>query len=212
MSNGNQTKDSEPSEFAIWNEYEKVAMHFNDLIMRLRTQALGTLAGVVAISGLAVSFAQKSESTSQLVILLSALVFFTLAWVALYFLDMLYYHKLLEGAVKAILELEKDKQNGQNKKRINLSTKIHEEVPHRMITITAFYGLVLLALLIAVNCAGWQVIGFWASFLPTILFFALITRLAYILVIKNSLQAGVSLWKMIVTLVKETLGARGLKS
>jgi len=40
--------------FDLWKEYERVAMHFNDLIIRLRSQSLGgvaafaTLAGVVA--------------------------------------------------------------------------------------------------------------------------------------------------------------------
>jgi hypothetical protein len=70
MSDGTQPKYTERSDFALWDRYENVAMHFNDLIIRLRTQALGALAGVVAISGLAVNFAQKAESRSQWVILL----------------------------------------------------------------------------------------------------------------------------------------------
>ena len=32
--------------FEVWQEYEKIAMHFNDLLMRLRTQALGAVAAL----------------------------------------------------------------------------------------------------------------------------------------------------------------------
>lgn len=35
--------------FEVWTKYEDIAMHFNDLLIKLRTQALG---GVAAISAL----------------------------------------------------------------------------------------------------------------------------------------------------------------
>jgi hypothetical protein len=36
-------------EFNRWLEYEKITMHFNDLLIRLRIQALGGLAAICAI-------------------------------------------------------------------------------------------------------------------------------------------------------------------
>jgi hypothetical protein len=86
-----------------------------------------------------------------------ALVFFTLAWIALWILDRFYYHRLLEGAVKAILELERATQNNSHETPIRLSTIIDAEVPNRIKTFTWFYGLVLLGLLVGVGCTGWQV-------------------------------------------------------
>ena len=40
----------------LWEKYEEIAMHFNDLIIRLRTQAL---AGVAALSTLVGLFAKS---------------------------------------------------------------------------------------------------------------------------------------------------------
>lgn len=40
----------------LWEKYEQIAMHFNDLIIRLRTQAL---AGVAALSTLVGLFAKS---------------------------------------------------------------------------------------------------------------------------------------------------------
>lgn len=39
---------------ALWTKYEDVAMHFNDLIMRWRLQAIGGLAGLLTLSGFVV--------------------------------------------------------------------------------------------------------------------------------------------------------------
>jgi hypothetical protein len=32
--------------FEVWTKYEDIAMHFNDLLIRLRTQALGAIAAL----------------------------------------------------------------------------------------------------------------------------------------------------------------------
>ena len=70
------TTYKDTSEFAFWGKNESDVMHFNDLIIRLQTQALGALAGVAAISGLAINFAQKAESKVQWWILFGTLLFF----------------------------------------------------------------------------------------------------------------------------------------
>lgn len=172
MSNTDNQQDTskyaDTSEFALWEKYESVAMHFNELIIRLRTQALGALAGVVALSGLAINFAQKAESKVQWWILFGTLLFFVFAWIALWILDMLYYDKLLGGAVKALLEHEqKTKLADSADFRINLSTKISDEFKnrkrpedtnrHRRV-IHRFYALVLIGLIIGLAYTGYQAI------------------------------------------------------
>ena len=57
--------------YELWQKYEKVAMHFNDLIIRLRTQAL---AGVAALSALTGFFAKADFGALSL----------SLVWVAVW--------------------------------------------------------------------------------------------------------------------------------
>jgi hypothetical protein len=35
----------------LWGKYEDIAMHFNELLIRLRTQALGAVATIVTAAG-----------------------------------------------------------------------------------------------------------------------------------------------------------------
>jgi len=144
------------AEFALWVEYEKVAMHFNDLNMRLRTQAVGGLAGVVAISGFAVNFAQKSGSDAQWLIFFGSLLFFMCAWVALWLLDTNYYNKLLVGAVKAIVEHEQMTVDAKSPWTITLSTRIQEAVPRHRWPVHFFYIFVLIPLVIGVFYTGYE--------------------------------------------------------
>jgi hypothetical protein len=89
----------------LWREYENVAMHFNELLMRLRTQALGAVATIVAAAGLV--FHQSTSTASEpwpIIAAVSVLLLF--AWGSLWMIDVCYYSKLLRGAVNAIMELE----------------------------------------------------------------------------------------------------------
>jgi hypothetical protein len=148
------TKDSE---FALWDKYEAIAMHFNDLIMRVRTSALGGLTGVVALSGIAINFTTKSESKGEWEILFATICFLAVAWFALWVLDWFYYTKLLIGAVEAIVAHEGRTPviagTATPMTRINLSTIVKSRVPCPAVAINVFYWLVLLTLI-----AG----GIWA--------------------------------------------------
>jgi hypothetical protein len=135
---------SETSEFVLWEKYETVAMHFNDLIIRLRTQAVGGLAGVVAVAGIAVNYAQKPDTRAPWMILCGTLVILLFAWASLWLLDTRYYARLLRGAVNALLAHEQ-KTAG----RINLSTTISENTPRYELTIHGFYLIVAVGLSIA---------------------------------------------------------------
>ena len=71
--------------FALWDKYEEVAMHFNDLLMRWRLQAMGGLATLVTLSGLVVGEQANVGARLRAMIILS----FTLAcgWGAVAVLD-----------------------------------------------------------------------------------------------------------------------------
>ncbi len=161
MGTPNQTTSAESQEgidiFELWKEYEKIAMHFNDLLIRLRSQALG---GVAVISIL-VSFLSKGDVPEVFRWGFLSGTFFVLAlfWVAIWCLDFLYYNRLLLGAIKEILRLEEMTETESRIKKINLSTTIEEMVvegpPDRKLIKEIlsgrclFYSIVLFTLLAA---------------------------------------------------------------
>jgi hypothetical protein len=91
----------------LWEKYEEITMHFNDLIIRLRTQAL---AGVAALSTLVGIFAKADLGAFSYTWEIAGFVFAALAlfWIAIWVLDFAYYNQLLIGSVAALLELEKE--------------------------------------------------------------------------------------------------------
>lgn len=111
-------KLDDATSFALWSKYEDVAMHFNDLIIRLRIQALGGVTAVFALSGIAINIAGTSMTSEQLDVIFGTLVFLIFAWMAIACLDLFYYYTLLLGAVDALLEIEKSDE------RFILSTRI----------------------------------------------------------------------------------------
>lgn len=136
--------------FKLWCEYEKVAMHFNDLIIKLRTQAL---AGVAATAAILVGFLSRTSGQAGIAwgILAAGFGFLLALWCALWVLDFSYYYRLLRGAVAAIVELEGKSSSYGDGPEINLSRKVEneiwpgvEEVPPDRIEcgIWVFYGVV----------------------------------------------------------------------
>lgn len=116
--------------FQLWAKYEDIAMHFNDLIIRLRTQALG---GVAALSALVGIFAKgESAPTSSWDLAAAVFIALCLFWVAIWILDFSYYNKFRTGSVYALLELEKASKNGKSFTEINLSTRVEDAVAKRL--------------------------------------------------------------------------------
>src|SRR6516165_9651233 len=108
--------------FAVWKEYEGVAMHFNDLLIRLRTQALG---GVAALAALAAVMVRGDLAPSlRWSVLACAFILLILFWVAVWILDLRYYNRLLHGAVKALLEIEEASRENMPAPNLVLSTRI----------------------------------------------------------------------------------------
>ena len=120
---GNENnKDGIPI-FDLWNKYEDIAMHFNDLIVKIRTQALGAVAAITTIAGI---LSKGNEIGGYNWGLISSVFFFLIVfWIAIWILDFKYYNRLLHGAVDAILKLEALSKSGETHvKEIELSTCI----------------------------------------------------------------------------------------
>jgi hypothetical protein len=139
----------------LWEKYEEIAMHFNDLLIRLRTQALG---GVAALSTLVGLFAKTSATVNTSWEI--AAVFFHFVcflWIAVWIIDFCYYNRLLLGAVVALQALEERSKTEMWVQHINLSTMIEHAVA-RQLSATAR--------------SGWLVVGRWAFY--TIVFMTLV--------------------------------------
>ena len=131
----------------LWEKYEDIAMHFNDLLMRLRSQGL---AGVAALSTLVGIFAKQEPSNFQIDWLVAMFIFVALAasWVAIGCIDLLYYNRLLMGAVAALVELEECSKDSRID-GINMSTLIVREFTAKpnyssFKGVFLFYGIVFM--------------------------------------------------------------------
>lgn len=136
----------------LWAKYEDIAMHFNDLLMRLRSQSL---AGIAAISTLVGIFTREGISDIHMDWLVATAMFIAMAcfWIAIGCLDLLYYNRLLMGAVAAIIELE-GKLKTSRLDGITMSTSIDGEFKHslinrqlsRFVGVLLFYGIVFVVI------------------------------------------------------------------
>jgi len=110
----------------VWEKYEDIAMHFNDLLIRLRTQALAAVAAIATL----VTIFGKTGADPKLSWELAALIFSLLAvfWVAIWIIDFCYYNRLLIGAVAAILDIETLSEDAMHIRQIDISTKIERAV------------------------------------------------------------------------------------
>lgn len=141
--------------FEVWKEYERIAMHFNELIIQLRVRALG---GIAAISAL-VGFLSKGDTPEDFRWGIFAAVFgiLIIVWIAIIFLDILYYDRLLKGSVTAIVDVEKESETKTKIKHFKMSHMIERSVQGKTNKIKEgffsgrrwFYGLVLAALVIS---------------------------------------------------------------
>ncbi len=177
MANDNNInkKDFDEYYFKVWKSYEKVAMHFNDLIIRLRTQSIGGLAGLAAILGIFLHTQEGGNDSFNCGLAIVAIICLMLLWIAVWILDLHYYNRLLEGSVNAILELEKKKGDFLNKKEINLSLSsnieqaFNQRFPHESTGYkrwvngrNGFYAMVFVALVVIlvassiVYCRGYK--------------------------------------------------------
>ena len=140
--------------FELWKKYEDMAMHFNDLIIKLRTQALAAVAALATIVGVFAKADTDAHTRWEMV----AFAFFILLifWIAIWVIDFRYYNRLLIGAVSALIELEKQSKDKLRVRHIDISTRIEAAVAGKLglegtnlsLGRWAFYGLVTFALIV----------------------------------------------------------------
>lgn len=129
---------------SLWEKYEEIAMHFNDLLMQIRMRSL---AGVAAVSTLVGVFADGGGGISlDWLVAAGLLLAVTLVWFAIFCLDYFYYSRMLGGAVAAIKRLEAATEKGEEVAKIEMSTAIEAAViagkPRAPLGVLLFYGIV----------------------------------------------------------------------
>ena len=147
----------------IWKKIVDVQQHFNDLELRIRNFALVVTGAFLGLGGYAIrdggiinAFGWE-VSISGLVVL-SAIV----PLLAFYFMDRLWYHRLLDGAVQAGIEAENAlKALGYN---VDLGSKISAKSPfklylvgkpvHSKTKMDIFYLMLVATLLVVSFCLG----------------------------------------------------------
>ena len=156
---GDPSKYSESSEFVLWSKYEDVAMHFNDLIIKLRTQALAGLAGVITVSGLAVNFVGRPSSHTEWEVLFNRRVLDNCVGCALVSTFAITTSSLRRGSGIYEHEEETQKDGRPIGKQIRLSTLIGACTKGHRRIVMFFYGLVFGSLLLGIVFTGVK----WAS-------------------------------------------------
>jgi hypothetical protein len=147
-----------------WHKYEGIAMHFNDLLMRFRTQALGVLATVSALAGLIGKDSATAEA--DLPVFFSVLLIF---WVAAWQLDQRYYSRLLEGAVNELEAFESASGGEGQQPRIRLSSAIENVVGGRdksRCVVATFYIVIAFGLLVLIGATSLRFRGHGPSSCP----------------------------------------------
>lgn len=144
--------------FEVWDKYENIAMHFNDLLIKLRTQAIGGVAAIATI--VAVISKDSTGSTFNWAMMAGVFFFLIIFWVAVWILDFKYYNRLLLGTVDALLEIEELSKTSIHVKVLSLSHKIEGAVAgvgskkdnelHKQLSFGRkwFYGIVFFGLLV----------------------------------------------------------------
>lgn len=136
----------------LWKKYEDIAMHFNELIMRWRLQAIGGLAGLLTVAGFVVGDAESLVVWYRAMLILSGVL--GSGWLGVACIDLFYYPRLLQGAVEAITDLEMGMPG------VTLSNKIEEKAKRGSeVAPWAFYAAGFLPLVCIFGWAIWQLAG-----------------------------------------------------
>ena len=69
--------------FKIWKEYQKIEMHFNDLLIKLRVQILGLVVAVITIGGFVLKLTNTGAIDWKIVFWI--LIVLCFIWIALFY-------------------------------------------------------------------------------------------------------------------------------
>jgi hypothetical protein len=146
--------------FETWKYYEQVAMHFNDLLMRLRSQSLAAVAAVSAVAGGVLVKGDASGAGPRYGALAGVFGVLLVFWCAIWILDFTYYNRLLLGAVRALAAIEEISKTGGRVRQLDLSKNIEEAVTGGAVRTDggnvgrwSFYVLVAVGLLVGFSLA-----------------------------------------------------------
>jgi hypothetical protein len=150
----------------IWKKIVDVQQHFNDLELRIRNFALIVTGAFLGLGGYAIKDGGMFDAFGIEVSLAGLIVVSAiLPLLAFYFMDRLWYHRLLDGSVKAGIEAETAlKALGY---KVDLGTQISKKSPfilwftkkpiHSKSKMDLFYLMLVLALLIVGFCLGFGI-------------------------------------------------------
>jgi len=155
-----------PGQIEIWKKIVDVQQHFNDLELRIRNFALVVTGAFLGLGGYAIKDAGIINAFGLEVSIAGLVVFSAiLPLFAFYFMDRLWYHRLLDGSVKAGIDAEGALKNfGYN---VDLGSKISQSSPftlwftkkkiHSKTKMDMFYLMLVAAVLIVAVCLGFGV-------------------------------------------------------
>src|ERR1700712_3627730 len=120
--------DEMSAQIEIWKKIVDVQQHFNDLELRIRNFALVVTGAFLGLGGYAIKDG-GIISAFGLEVSIAGLVVFSAIFplFAFYFMDRLWYHRLLDGSVKAGIEAESALKDLGYK--VNLGLKVSEYRP-----------------------------------------------------------------------------------
>jgi hypothetical protein len=157
----------------IWKKIVDVQQHFNDLELRIRNFALIVTGAFLGLGGYAIKDGGAINAFGHEVSIAGLVVFSAIfPMFAFYFMDRLWYHRLLDGSVKAGIEAETALKHLGYK--VDLGSKISEYSPftlwlttkkiHSKTKMDIFYLMLFATLLIVAGCLGF---GFRPPPVPT---------------------------------------------
>lgn len=148
--------DIEPQKLKLlieeWKTVIQTQMHFNDMLMKMRTAAISVVVAVFAAA--AAIIGQFPDSYIEIFgrqahISILVIIFGIALWMGIFIMDYFYYYKMLLGAVKRGYEFD----NAFSEVRMygdlgpfGLSSKIRDEIGKHGVSkwfVFSFYGVVL---------------------------------------------------------------------
>lgn len=127
----NTAKDKLDSVIAVWKKTVDVQQHFNDIEIKIRNFAITILIAAIGAAGFALKLKLEVLIFGIQVPLASVLMFAgALGLVLMWFMDRLWYHRLLYGAVEHACSIEQ--RHIHQLPEIGLSQKIKDESPVRI--------------------------------------------------------------------------------
>lgn len=151
----------------IWKKIVDVQQHFNDLELRIRNFALIVTGAFLGLGGYAIKDGGIIKAFGIEVSIAGLVVFSAIVPLfAFYFMDRLWYHRLLDGSVQAGIEAEAALKDLGYK--VNLGSKISECSPFTLwltrktrirskTKMDIFYLMLVAALLIVAACLSFGV-------------------------------------------------------